>query len=146
MTVIQSYNNKNTPTAKLYAVKIAEAVFLYIDLHSSVAIWSLGQIFITSIQINFIILVCFFYFRFSKMYSLNLSLENTQGLYVFGKLKIKRKKNYKTNLNWIFKKIRKLVLNLRRNLHLFLDNMEPRTENCFENVASDWAKNDLICP
>ena len=30
MTVIQSYNSKNTPSGKLYAVKIAEAVLLYV--------------------------------------------------------------------------------------------------------------------
>ena len=44
--------------------------------------------------------------------------------------------------------------NMRCNLHLFLGNIEPRTENqnwnlekkWFENVVSDWAKNDLLCP
>ena len=30
MPVIQSYNSKNTPSGKLYAVKIAEAVLLYV--------------------------------------------------------------------------------------------------------------------
>ena len=29
MTLIQSYNSKNTPSGKMYAVKIAEAVLLY---------------------------------------------------------------------------------------------------------------------
>ena len=44
----------------------------YIDVHGSVANWSLGQIFITSIQISLIILL-FFCFRLLKAYSLNLS-------------------------------------------------------------------------
>ena len=30
LTVIQSYNSKNTPSGKLYVVKIAEAVLLYV--------------------------------------------------------------------------------------------------------------------
>ena len=30
MTVIQSYNSKNTPSGKLHAVKIAEADLLYV--------------------------------------------------------------------------------------------------------------------
>ena len=30
MTVIQSYNSKNTPSGKVYAVKIAEALLLYV--------------------------------------------------------------------------------------------------------------------
>ena len=30
MTVIQSYNSKNTPSGKLHAVKITEAVLLYV--------------------------------------------------------------------------------------------------------------------
>ena len=52
----------------------------------------------------------------------------------FWNLKMKNKKNDKTNLNWIFIKIWNLDLkgalrNLRRNLHLFLENIEPRTEN-----------------
>ena len=39
---------------------------------------------------------------------------------------MKNKKNYKTNLNGIFKGA---LCNLQRNLHLFLENIEPRTEN-----------------
>ena len=48
---------------------------------------------------------------------------------MFLKAKNEKQKNYKTNLNWNFKKTWNLDLkgalrNLRRNLHL-----EPRTEN-----------------
>ena len=94
------------------------------------------------------------------MYSLNLSLRNTQGLYVFTSLKLKKKKIIIRLICMKFpKKIWNLDLkgasrNLQCNLHLFLDNIEPRTENkklkfrknCFENVVSDWATNYLICP
>ena len=58
----------------------------YIDVHSSAANWSSGQIFITSIKISLIIFFVF-QLRLSKTYSLNLSLKNTQGLYVFERLK-----------------------------------------------------------
>ena len=49
-------------------------------------------------------------------------------------LKAWRKKKYRTNLNWIFKKIWNFHLkgalrNLRRYLQLFLDNIEPRPKN-----------------
>ena len=68
------------------------------------------------------------------MYSLNLSLKNTQGLYGFSKLKQKNKKIIRLILIELSKKIRNLdlkgaLLNLRRNLQLFLENIEPRTEN-----------------
>ena len=44
--------------------------------------------------------------------------------------------------------------NLWRNLQMFLDTMEPRTENknssleinCFDNVGSDMWNNCLNCP
>ena len=53
---------------------------------------------------------------------------------MFLKAENEKQKNHKTNLNWIFKKIWNLDLkgalrNLRRNLHLFLENIEHRTEN-----------------
>ena len=53
---------------------------------------------------------------------------------MFLKALYEQQKTDKTNLNWILKKILNLDLNgairnLRRNLHLFLDNVASRTEN-----------------
>ena len=45
MTVIQSYNSKNTPSGKLYAVKKAEAVLLYVfTMVFPTNLFSLGNI------------------------------------------------------------------------------------------------------
>ena len=42
VTVIQSYNSKNTPSGKIYDVKIAEAILLYVFI----------MVFPTSLLIN----------------------------------------------------------------------------------------------
>ena len=71
-----------------YEFCLQAILLILIDIHGSVANWSLGHIFVTSIQISLIIFfVLFFCFRLSQMYSLNLSLKSTQGLYIFESLK-----------------------------------------------------------
>ena len=67
------------------------------DVHSSVANLGSGHIFITSIQISLIIY--FFHFCLSKMYSLNLSLKKIHKSYMFLKALKEKLNNYKTNLN-----------------------------------------------
>ena len=87
-------NDERSMECGVWIIIIAEnwqKKIIYFDVHSSAANWSSGQIFITSIQISLIIFL-FFHYRLSKTYSLNLSLKNTQGLYVFEGFKRKNKK------------------------------------------------------
>ena len=97
------------------------------------------------LQFRLVLYFCFFCFRLSKTYSLNFFFKYTRAIH-FWKLKMKNKKIYETNLNWNLKQI------WNSDLHLFLENIEPRTEpnvkiriNIFWNMVSNWEKYDLIC-